>query len=79
MGDGAGYLLGLAELDSKLRSASGEAQEGAWQDAVDQARYGGQVPPAEELEKLARSVERRLADLRPDPEKHARESLKLKD
>ncbi len=83
-GDGAGCLLALAELDRRLREASGEpepetAAEESLAQAVERARYGGEVPPAAELDKLQRIVERRLESLRPDTVKHDREGLKLKD
>lgn len=83
-GDGAAYLLALDELDEKLRRARDEpepdpATANAMRDAVERARFGGEVPPAEELEQLARKIERRLEDLRPDTKKDDRKSLKLKD
>ena len=83
-GDGAGYLLALADVDRQLRGAEGEAvvetaADGSLQDAVERARYGGQVPPAEELETLRRSIERRLEELRPDTREDERASLKLKE
>ena len=83
-GDGAAYLLGLAELDRRLRETAGEsapddAAQAALDEAVERARYGGEVPPAEELEALQRHIERRLQALRPDPGSDAREGLKLKD
>lgn len=83
-GDGAGYLLALADLDEKLRTARDEPDPDeesrrSFQDALDRARYGGEVPPAEELEQLRRKVERRLDALRPDPGKNEREGLRLKD
>jgi len=83
-GDGAGYLLALAALDEKLRAAREEPEpeedsRRAFQEALDRARYGGEVPPAEELELLRRKVERRLEDLRPDPGRNELEGLKLKD
>ncbi len=85
-GDAAGSLLVLAELDHALREASGEPGSGepgsedtALAEAVERARYGGEVPPAAELDRLQRSVERRLEDLRPDSARHDRKGLKLKD
>ncbi len=83
-GDGAGYLLALADLDDRLREARGEgdpdeAAAAAMKEAVERARYGGEVPPAEELDRLQRSVERGLSELRPDSRKDEREGLKLRD
>jgi hypothetical protein len=76
--------LTLADLDRSLRRAGGEDEgEGAAAEslaqAVERARYGGEVPPAQELDKLQRHVERRLEALRPDAAKHDRQGLKLKD
>ncbi len=83
-GDGAGYLAALADLDRQLREATGEDESDeagcvALQHAVEQARFGGVVPPAEELETLRRSLERRLEALRPGKGASEREGLKLKD
>ncbi len=83
-GDGAGYLLALADLDSRLRKARGagepdEAAEAAMREAVERARYGSEVPPAEELDRLQRSVERGLEELRPDDRRDEREKLMLRD
>ncbi len=82
-GDGAGQLLALAELDRQLREARDEpepdeAAARSLRDAVERARFGGEVPPAEELDALQRSVERRLEELKPDPGKAERRALKLK-
>ena len=82
-GDSAGYLVALVNLDRQLREAdseeeSDEAGRAALQEAEEQARFGGVVPPAEELEALARSLERRLEGLRPDVGRKQREGLKLK-
>ena len=80
-GDGAGCLLALAELDRALREASGEGDEAAMaslSDAVERARYGGEVPPKDELDRLQRAVERRIEALRPDAAGQDRENLKLK-
>lgn len=74
-GDGAGALLALAGLDREL-GGDDDPELGA---AVERARYGGATPPAAELDRLQRRVERRLAELRPDPEKEERERVKLKD
>ncbi len=81
-GDGAGCLLALAELDAALREALGEpaADEAApLAEAVERARYGGEVPDASQLDQLQRSVERRLETLRPDTAGNERKGLKLKD
>ncbi len=83
-GDGAGYLLALADLDSRLREVSGEgepdeAAAAAMKEAVERARYGGEVPPAEELDRLQRTVERGLEELRPDRRRDEYEGLKLRD
>ena len=79
-GDGAGCLLALAELDSALRQASGEEEAPeSLAGAVERARYGGEVPPADELDRLQRSVDRRIEALKPAAAEHDRRGLKLKD
>lgn len=75
-GDGAGCLLALAALDREL--GAGEPDE-ELHGAVDRARYGGVAPPAADLDRIQRRVERRLAELRPDPDQKERESVKLKE
>ena len=81
-GDGAGCLLALAELDSALAEALGEPapeDSGQMAEAVERARYGGEVPEASQLDQLQRSVERRLETLRPDTSRDDRAGLKLQD
>ncbi len=80
-GDGAGSLLALADIDHALREAGGEPESDstALTEAVERARYGGEVPPASDLDTLQRTIERRLEELRPNTAKHDREGLKLKD
>ncbi len=83
-GDGAGCLLALAELDRALRRQSGEGEDATTRpeslaEAVERARYGGEVPAAAELDRLQRSVERRLEALKPDAAEDDRRGLKLKD
>ncbi len=75
-GDGAGYLLALAELDGELEVGS-EPDE-AMRQAMERARYSGEVPPAEELDNLQRKVERRLDNLRPDPKAAERRTVQLR-
>lgn len=76
-GDGAGFLLALAELESELGPLDEEI-ESYWQQTAERVRYGGQVPPADELDRLQRRVERRLNELRPDPQVAAMEAVKLR-
>lgn len=78
-GDGAGYLLALAELDRELDGEAAAEPDPAMREAVERARYGGEVPPMEELDQLQRKVERRLEELRPDPEEAARREVRLRD
>ena len=83
-GDGAGCLLALAELDRALRREDGQSEADdavpeSLAQAVERARYGGEMPPAEELDRLQRSIERRLEALRPDTAEQDRKGLKLKD
>ncbi len=76
-GDAAGYLVALAELDREL-DGDGAEPDPAMREAVERARYGGEVPPAEDLETLQRKVERRLDALRPDPEAAERRQVRLR-
>jgi hypothetical protein len=55
-----------------------EENENYWQQTAERVRYGGQVPPADELDRLQRRVERRLNELRPDPRVAALEAVKLR-
>jgi hypothetical protein len=76
-GDGAGFLLALAEIEGELGPVD-EENENYWQQTAERVRYGGQVPPADELDRLQRRVERRLNELRPDPQVAALEAVKLR-
>jgi hypothetical protein len=76
-GDGAGFLLVLAELERELGPVD-EETESYWQQTAERVRYGGQVPPAEELDRLQRRVERRLNELRPDAQVAALDAVKLR-
>ncbi len=77
-GDGAGFLLALVDLDQEL-SGEAAADDEALRDAVERARYGSEVPPAEDLENLQRIVERRLEELRPDVTAAERQAVRLRD
>ncbi len=77
-GDGAAFATALALLELELGTED-EHRAAALQRIIEQARYGGQEPPAEELNQMLRRVERRLADLKPDPEKAGRQALRLRD
>jgi peroxiredoxin len=76
-GDGAGFLLALAEIERQLGPVD-EETETYWQRTTEQVRYSGRVPPADELDRLQRRVERRLHELRPDPRVAALEAVKLR-
>ncbi|MGB3562608.1 MAG: TlpA disulfide reductase family protein [Thermoanaerobaculia bacterium] len=76
-GDGAGFLLALAELEHELGPVD-EESESYWRQAAERVRYGGQLPPADELDRLQRRVERRLNELRPDPQVAALDAVKLR-
>ncbi len=75
-GDAAAFILTMADIESEL-DGSGEPADPALAEAVEGARYGGQVPPSEELERLQRRIERKLEDLRPDPNRKEREAIRL--
>lgn len=75
-GDGGGVVERLGELDALLRGAGEDGVLGAeGAAAVEQARYGGQAPPREELDALLRRVERRLAERREHGAKRERAEL----
>lgn len=73
----AGELaLGLAELELELVDDDAEEQlrlEGL----IESLRFGGQVPPSSELDRIQRSVERQIESLRPDPDQAVRSRLKM--
>jgi peroxiredoxin len=80
LGDPAACVLLLAEIDQELDTDSDEEPLVAnMEEVVEKARYGGQAPPAEELDRIQRRLERRLDTLRPDPEKKQREAIRLAD
>jgi peroxiredoxin len=76
-GRGADYLLEMLALQAELVDSEQDDRE--WAGVADRARYGGQLPPVEELDRLQRHLERRLEELRPDPEQAVRSSLRLKE
>jgi len=82
-GDGAGFLLSLVALDKEMNGEAATGDEAVddkgLRDAVERARYGGEVPPTEDLEKLQRRVERRLEELRPDALAAERQAVRLRD
>ena len=73
-GDGAAFVTALGEIAVELCPETAET----WSDLLERVRYGGQVPPTEELDRLQRGIERRLAQLKPQAEKKARAALKLR-
>ncbi|MDY7095733.1 MAG: redoxin domain-containing protein [Acidobacteriota bacterium] len=75
-GEGAEAARLLAQLELELGVETSECRH--LQSIVEQARYGGQAPPAPELDGMQRRVERRLAELRPDPEQAQRKALRLR-
>jgi hypothetical protein len=80
LGDPAACVLLLAEIDQELDDdGEDEPLIGNMEEVVERARYGGQAPPAEELDRIQRRLERRLDILRPDPEKKQREAIRLAD
>jgi len=77
-GDAAGFALVMLELRKELSEL--EESEAKRLAALEESlRYGGQVPPADELDRMQRMVERRLDALRPDPDATAREALQLQE
>jgi peroxiredoxin len=80
LGDPAACVLLLAEIDQELGdSGSEEPLVANLEEVVERARYGGQAPPADELDLIQRRLERRLDALRPDPDKKQREAIRLAD
>jgi len=77
-GDGGGFALVMVELLRELLEPSAsELSEMA--ELEESLRYGGQVPPASELDRLQREVGRQLEALRPSPDAAARRALRLQD
>lgn len=75
-GDGAGFVIAAAAILDELGDSSGNDAE-ALARVVEAARFGGQTPPADELDALQRRVERALAALAPDPARAERAALRL--
>jgi peroxiredoxin len=75
-GDSVGFVLALAEIEQDL-AEDDETSAAARRQMVEEARYGGRVPPAEELDRFQRRVELHLEKLRPDPDGELRASLRL--
>ncbi len=73
-GDEAGFLLALTEINEELDELE-QVSEGNWPEVIEGVRYGGQVPPREELERM---VDRRIEEIRPDPQAAALKELHLK-
>ncbi len=81
-GEGAAFMLALAEIDQELGKLPGAAPreaDPALDEAVERARYAGEVPPADELDQLQRHLERQIDALRPDPAKAERQSVRLRE
>jgi len=77
-GDGAGFALALLGLLAQLREPD-ESESREAEKLEESLRYGGQVPPVTELDRLEREVGRRLEAMRPNPDAAAREALLLQD
>jgi peroxiredoxin len=79
-GESAGFVLQLAEIEAELgQEEDCEQLDADWQARVEAARYGGEVPSAEEMDRLQRRVERRLESLLPDPEGTVRHGLRFRE
>ncbi len=82
-GNHSGYFLALAALEEDLRKTRGEspdeAAEAALAEAVERARFGGAPPPAEEIESLARRIQRGLDALREDVAKDPHKEIQWND
>jgi hypothetical protein len=70
-GDVPGFLGDMEAICGAL------GLDGLDQDILEGVRYGGQMPPAELLDRLQRDVERELAERQEEPEHEARAGLKL--
>jgi len=81
-GEGAAFMLALAEIDQELGKLPGAPPgdaDPALDEAIERARYAGEVPPADELDQLQRRLERQIDALRPDPAVAERQSVRLRD
>ena len=68
--------LGLTELELELADDDEEEQL-RLKGLIESLRFGGQVPPSSELDRIQRSVERRIENLRPDPDQEVRSRLRM--
>jgi peroxiredoxin len=76
-GNSAEAYVALASLELDL-GVDDEAARLALQKGLEQARFGGRAPAGDELDRLQRHLERRLAEQRPDPDQEKRQALKLR-
>ena len=77
-GKPAAAFTALAELELEL-GVDDELARATRRMELEQARYGGRAPASEELDRLQRQLERRLAELRPSQEKARRQALRLRE
>jgi hypothetical protein len=68
--------LGLTELELELADDDEEEQL-RLKGLIESLRFGGQVPPSSDLDRIQRSVERRIENLRPDPDQVVRSRLRM--
>ena len=68
--------LGLAELELELADDNEEDQL-RLKGLIESLRFGGRVPPSSELDRIQRSVERQIENLRPDPDQAVRSRLRM--
>ncbi len=73
----AELALALAELELEL--ADDETERSRLAGLIETLRFGGQVPPSPELDRMQRNVERQIEELRPDPDSAARSRLRMRD
>ena len=75
-GDAHTFLKEISAIGQALGTED-EAERAELEEALERARYGGQRPPAEVLDRLERRAERSLTEARPEPDRQARRALRL--
>jgi peroxiredoxin len=76
-GDAAAFLTAIADLDRALGGSAAASDDAELTEALERARYAGQVPPPVVLDRFERRVARRLEELAPHPEQVAAKALRL--
>ena len=77
-GDGKGFLIALIDLVRKLEIDESFGEKNL-RELEEGARYGGTLPPRDTQDQMLRTIDRRLAGMKPDDEESARRALRLRN